>query len=126
MEPHSEDGTQRLELPVSRTTLNSCGGVPTEISEKSILFVRGGRLQRERAVRTLSIQEVANGYWMVAVALECGIFEHLIDVVALRSHAHVLLAKRSRMLTEIGILLFLYKYWFGIAICICDLQAALI
>lgn len=29
----SLDGTQRLELPVSRTTLNFWGGVPIEISE---------------------------------------------------------------------------------------------
>jgi len=35
MEPHLEEGTQRLELPVSRTTLNSCGGVPIVMSEKS-------------------------------------------------------------------------------------------
>ena len=28
MEVHFDDGTQRLELPVSRTTLNSWGGVP--------------------------------------------------------------------------------------------------
>lgn len=35
MEPHSDDGTHRLELPVSRTTLKTWGGVPTEISEKS-------------------------------------------------------------------------------------------
>lgn len=35
MELHCEEGTQRLELPVSRTTLNDWGGVPREISEKS-------------------------------------------------------------------------------------------
>ena len=35
MDPHSLDGTQRLEEPVSRTTLNVCGGVPIAISEKS-------------------------------------------------------------------------------------------
>jgi hypothetical protein len=35
MEPHSELGTHRLELPVSRTTLKVCGGVPMVISEKS-------------------------------------------------------------------------------------------
>jgi hypothetical protein len=29
------DGTQRLELPVSNTTLNVWGGVPMVISEKS-------------------------------------------------------------------------------------------
>ena len=41
MELHSEDGTQRLELPVSRMTLNDCGGVPSEISEKSYRNVSG-------------------------------------------------------------------------------------
>lgn len=35
MEPHSELGTHKLELPVSRTTLKVCGGVPMVISEKS-------------------------------------------------------------------------------------------
>lgn len=35
MEVHSDDGTHRLELPVSRTTLKLWGGVPREISEKS-------------------------------------------------------------------------------------------
>lgn len=35
MELHSEEGTQRLELPVSRMTLKSWGGVPRETSEKS-------------------------------------------------------------------------------------------
>lgn len=36
MLPHSWEGTQRLELPVSRTTLNVWGGVPMVISEKSV------------------------------------------------------------------------------------------
>lgn len=35
MELQSVEGTQRLELPVSRMTLKSWGGVPREISEKS-------------------------------------------------------------------------------------------
>lgn len=35
MEPHDFDGTQRLELPVSRTTLKGWPGVPISISEKS-------------------------------------------------------------------------------------------
>jgi hypothetical protein len=33
---HSTEGTQRLELPVSRTTLKVWGGVPMVISEKSV------------------------------------------------------------------------------------------
>lgn len=35
MLPHCWEGTQRLELPVSRTTLKLWGGVPMVISEKS-------------------------------------------------------------------------------------------
>lgn len=35
MLPHCWEGTQRLELPVSRTTLKLWGGVPIVISEKS-------------------------------------------------------------------------------------------
>ncbi len=37
MEPHFSDGTQRLELPVSRTTLKLCGGLPNVISAKSVV-----------------------------------------------------------------------------------------
>lgn len=33
---HSTEGTHRLELPVSRTTLKVWGGVPMVISEKSV------------------------------------------------------------------------------------------
>lgn len=36
MELHLEDGTHRLELPVSRMTLKVWGGVPMLISEKSV------------------------------------------------------------------------------------------
>ena len=39
MLPHSELGTHRLELPVSRTTLNSWGGVPRAMVLKSIVRV---------------------------------------------------------------------------------------
>lgn len=35
IELHSDDGTHKLELPVSRTTLKVWGGVPSVISEKS-------------------------------------------------------------------------------------------
>lgn len=41
MEVHLDEGTQRLELPVSRMTLKSWGGVPTLMSEKS-----GGGVRR--------------------------------------------------------------------------------
>lgn len=35
MDPHSDEGTHKFELPVSRTTLNFWGGVPISISLKS-------------------------------------------------------------------------------------------
>jgi hypothetical protein len=41
MEPQSDEGIHRLELPVSRTTLNSWGGLPMAISEKSKHGQRG-------------------------------------------------------------------------------------
>jgi hypothetical protein len=41
MEPQSDEGIHRLELPVSRTTLNSWGGLPMAISEKSKQGQRG-------------------------------------------------------------------------------------
>jgi hypothetical protein len=62
---------------------------------------------------------------MVAVALEGGIFEHLIDVIALRSHTHILLTESSRVLTEICILLLLREYSSKVTICIGDLRVAL-
>lgn len=51
MELHSADGTHKLELPVSRTTLKDCGGVPTEISEKS-----------NHGVSLFGYDELANGW----------------------------------------------------------------
>ena len=58
MEPHSELGTQRLELPVSRTTLNSWGGVPIAIVLKSSQILAGRRHDVVQTLPTLSIQEV--------------------------------------------------------------------
>ena len=42
MDEHCDDGTQRLEEPVSSTTLNSCGGVPIAIFEKSRIYSARG------------------------------------------------------------------------------------
>lgn len=79
MELHPDDGTQRLELPVSRTTLNSCGGVPRVISEKSrgnqnISFSARNDI-RCRYKLTLSIQEVINEHVMALISMERGVSE---------------------------------------------------
>ena len=66
MDPQSVDGIHRLELPVSRTTLNSWGGVPIEMSEKSsevslcLLVIGSERL-------TLCVEEVADSDWVTAL-----------------------------------------------------------
>lgn len=52
MEVHLDEGTQRLELPVSRMTLNSWGGFPTLMSEKSRAVLEGRDKQRARVTRT--------------------------------------------------------------------------
>lgn len=57
-----------------------------------------------RAVkRTLGVQEVADGHWVAAVG-DVGRFEDLLHV-RLRLDAHVLLAKRSSLLLDVGVLL---------------------
>lgn len=61
MEPHLEDGTQRLELPVSRMTLKVWGGVPTLISEKSVDWLDGVYENCKLRDLTLSVQVVLNG-----------------------------------------------------------------
>lgn len=52
MLPHWDEGTHKLELPVSRTTLKVCGGVPMVISEKSTVVSK-----RLRALMRLSYIE---------------------------------------------------------------------
>jgi hypothetical protein len=90
---------------VSSTTLNVCGGVPREISEKS------GRSQllpvaaadSARALLTLRVEEVANGHGVGAV----GDVRRLEDLLHVRLglDAHVLLAERSGLLLDVGVLL---------------------
>lgn len=105
MELHSDEGTQRLELPVSRTTLKSWGGVPSEISEKSG-GVSGCLKLCADAVgrwRTLGVQEVADGHWVRAIG-NVGCLEHLLGMV-LRLDAHVLLAERLCVLLNVCVFL---------------------
>lgn len=100
MEPHSDDGTHKLELPVSRTTLKVCGGVPMVISEKSTIMVKWIRTSIADGL-TLSIQEVAHGDSVVrAVLVDGSLLEHLIGV-RLGSDAHVLLAKVLDMSVDV-------------------------
>lgn len=110
MELHSDEGTQRLELPVSRTTLKSCGGVPREISEKSNGVSRWLELWRtsNRERRTLSVQEVADGHWVRAVS-HVGRLEHLLGMV-LRLDAHVLLTERLCVLLDVCVFLRVVRF----------------
>src|SRR5690242_1703006 len=106
MELHSDEGTQRLELPVSSTTLKSWGGVPREISEKSDSVSRCSFWGRRGAMglrRTLCVQEVANGDWVRAVG-DVGRLEHLLGV-GLGLDAHVLLAERLCVLLNVCVFL---------------------
>ena len=96
---HSLEGTQRLELPVSSTTLNVWGGVPMVISEKSIRMNISASclpvMERRGAKRTLRVHEVADGDGVAALrAHDVGV-EDGVAVVPNPSvrRAHVLLAK---------------------------------
>ena len=64
MLPHSELGTQRLELPVSRTTLNSWGGVPRAIVLKSAEKVSYDISDQTRYQHTLRVEEILNRDWV--------------------------------------------------------------
>jgi len=91
---------------VSRTTLNVWGGVPREISEKSGASKQLSHVARElprTAKLTLGVQEVADGHRVAAVG-DVGCFEDLLHV-RLRLDAHVLLAERSSLLLDVGVLL---------------------
>lgn len=54
---------------------------------------------------TLSIQEIADGHRVVLFTLVPHVLKHLIELVALRAEAHVLLAQRSHMVANVGALL---------------------
>jgi hypothetical protein len=54
---------------------------------------------------TLSIQEVADRYWVASIAFKGGVLKHRILVVALRTNTHILLAQMPRHLVDIGVLL---------------------
>lgn len=108
MELQPEDGTQRLELPVSMTTLNVWGGEPRAISEKSIMSVSSlSTPAPSQDGHTLRVQVVANRYWMRPVALvrtDRSIAEHFVNVLG-GTNAHILLSERLDMLIDVCILL---------------------
>ena len=64
MEVHFDEGTQRLELPVSRTTLNSCGGVPSVTVAKSKKEIS---IQDGEEGGTLSVEEICQ--WKTVACL---------------------------------------------------------
>lgn len=103
IELHSDDGTHRLELPVSRTTLKVWGGVPREISEKSersdpmvhflMAWLKGEML-------TLSVQEVVNQDVMASRGLHGSVLEVLVRAVT-----HVLLAQGLHLGVDVVVVL---------------------
>lgn len=105
MEPQSEEGIQRLEEPVSRTTLKSWGGLPIEISEKSVGDSQ--LVYRMKAIsdqRTLGIEEVLHGNEVATILVDRGLAEHLLGVL-LGADTHVLLTKASHVVTDVVLLL---------------------
>ena len=109
MLPHDCEGTQRLELPVSRMTLKSWGGLPMEISEKSggemggqyvdgldWIGWRAGQAGRQAGRLTLGVHEVADGDGVVLGGIDLGRLEHGVDMADGPS-AHVLLAQAAHL-----------------------------
>ena len=93
IELHSDDGTQRLELPVSRTTLKDWGGVPRVISEKSDESVMRNDTRDDAGDGlTLCVQEVVDQDVVTSLGLDRGFLEHHL-LMTVRANAHVLLAQ---------------------------------
>lgn len=105
MELQSDDGTQRFELPVSRTTLNSWAGLPMAMVEKSLIHqCRTDMCHAQAELLTLSIEEVVDANRVALFSMDRGLLEHLVRMV-LWSNAHVLLAKTLDLLSDVGMLL---------------------
>lgn len=73
-----------------------------EISEKSreVSAVHSSKAVDEH---TLCVQEVADRDRVSLVSVKAGVLEHLVQVVALRANAHVLLAEMTDMVVDVGI-----------------------
>lgn len=96
IELHSDDGTHKLALPVSRTTLKVCGGVPSVISVKSgdqRYQPSSKGITKHHENRTLGIHEVVEQDIVVAVAVQRSLLEQLL--MDRRADSHVLLAQAA-------------------------------
>lgn len=102
MLPHCWEGTQRLELPVSRTTLKLWGGVPTVISEKSRRGSESASVERRVARLTLSVHEVGNGHRVRAISMNDLGVEDVVCASVGAGGAHVFLTEALDVRLDIG------------------------
>ena len=92
MELHCVEGTQRFDEPVSRMTLNVCGGVPRVMSAKSASSLSASRRTYKEERLTLGVCEIGDGNRMVALGVNPWRLEHGLRM-RLRADTKILLAE---------------------------------